>query len=126
MATPTMALLAEANFAASAGNYPNPPSSDEALATLTDAVRLLGSAMSSPNPPSSLKDVRKAFFRLVEGLLMQSDNVPLLIVLVDIVGSWVVPPPQSPSPLTPKERINFMSRLMHFPRASGAEPRAEI
>ncbi len=112
MATPTMALLAEANFAASAGQYPNPPLADEALTTLTEAVRLLGSAMSQ----FEMKEVRKAFFRLVEGLLMQSDNVPLLIALVDIVGAWVVPPPGRPSPLSPKERMNFMSRLMHFPR----------
>ena len=34
-----------------------------------------------------MKEVRKAFFRLVEGLLMQSDNVPLLAALVDIVGA---------------------------------------
>ena len=134
MATPTLALLAEATCAAAAGAYTAPQSiaDDPAMATLMAALKLLGNAVSDSfangnSGGGGLLESRKVFLRLVEGLLMQSDHVPLLLTLVDLVSNWVVVTPttstsssssSSPrsSPLTPKERATFLMRLAHFPR----------
>jgi len=134
MATPTLALLAEATCAAAAGAYTAPQSAEEdpAIATLMAALKLLGDAVSESfansdsngGGSSGLLESRKVFLRLVEGILMQSDHVPLLLTLVDLVSNWVVstssPSSSSSSPrhspLTPKERATFLMRLAHFPR----------
>ena len=111
MATPTVAILAEATSAAAAGKYVAPPALDEPMQTLIGAVRLLGASIGQT---STQAESRKTFLRLVEGLLQQSDNVALLLALVDLVGEWILNTARSP--LSQKEKSVFLARLAHFPR----------
>jgi hypothetical protein len=71
MATPTVALLAEATFACATGKYNETLAPDEALQTLIEALGVLGAALSDS---SRIVEHRKKVLQLIEGLLPQTDR----------------------------------------------------
>ena len=79
-----------------------------ALRSLVIILRLLGTS----DVPFVFSEDRKRLFHLLGSILDGSDNVPLLMTVVKVVGKWLLA--SSGGSLTSKERNSFMWKIASF------------
>ena len=89
------------------------------IKSLISCVRIIGSS----SVPYSFTEARKSYFQILSNILDLSDNIPLLITAVGIVGNWMI---LGGGPMTHKERNSFLWKMTAFDNRGMSEAPTQV